>query len=245
MTHKTCSKKTCKQINPQPGDNFHKNKSAKDGLNSECKSCKNEREAEYREKNRPILRIRSKKSRTKNPGYAKEWRLKNPEKFKANQKRSKDKNREKIRKDGLDYYYKTRERQLALGKKRRDANPEKERARGRKFRQENKGSVNNRCARRRSKKAKATPIWSTKEDSLKIKTFYDEAARLTKETGIKHDVDHILPINGETISGLHVHWNLQILPRNLNIRKGNRILIEGSELYNECEKNKKFPPNYL
>ena len=244
MTTKSCSKETCLMQNPQPLENFHKNKNAKDGRSSICKNCKNLSEAEYRKTHKKEIAARGKTQRDKNPDYMKNWIQNNKEKHAKIQKKSKDKNREKIRKDGLEYYYNNREHQLALAKKRRDENPEKEQARGRKFRQENKGSVNNRCARRRSKKAKATPIWSTKEDSLEIKTFYIEAARLTKETGIRYDVDHILPINGKTISGLHVHWNLQILPRNLNVRKGNRILKKGSDLYNECEKFKKFPLTY-
>lgn len=41
---KSCSNKDCKQLNPQPVSNFHKNKHHKDGLTSQCKHCKSEKE---------------------------------------------------------------------------------------------------------------------------------------------------------------------------------------------------------
>lgn len=238
---KNCSRDTCKMTNPQPLDSFHKNVRAKDGHSFICKSCKKEYEDEYRKNNKDAIKVRAKIQRDKNPDYLRGWIEENKEQFAKIQKKSKDKNRQRIRKENLEYYYENRDRQLEIAKKRRDGNPLKEKAKGRKFRQENRGAINAKGARRRAKKYQATPKNLTTEDLLLIKDFYIEAARLTKETGIKYDVDHILPIQGENVTGLHVPWNLQILPRTLNIRKGNRILVEGSDLYNECEKANKFP----
>jgi hypothetical protein len=67
-----------------------------------------------------------------------------------------------------------------------------------------------------------TPAWLTDADYEAIKAFYAEAIRLTAETGIPHEVDHIIPMQGRTVSGLHVPSNLQVVTRTANRSKGNK-----------------------
>ncbi len=75
-------------------------------------------------------------------------------------------------------------------------------------------------AKRRALTRSAMPSWTNRQD---IKAVYTEAARLTMETGIHHDVDHIVPLCHPNVCGLHVHWNLQILTRQENRRKANKF----------------------
>lgn len=87
----------------------------------------------------------------------------------------------------------------------------------------NPGAMAAITAKRRSKKKSAAPKWLTTENLKDIKSFYEKASLLTLLTGIKHEVDHIVPLQGRSVSGLHVPWNLQILTKSDNLSKGNTL----------------------
>lgn len=86
----------------------------------------------------------------------------------------------------------------------------------------NKGKVNANTALRHAAKMKRTPSWLSKEDKLTIKCFYQLAAMYNRESDQKWHVDHIVPMQGETVSGLHVPWNLRVIPAVENMKKNNR-----------------------
>ena len=81
------------------------------------------------------------------------------------------------------------------------------------------------AARRRTFKQKATPPWLTKEHFEEIQEFYTLAQELAwlNEGEVFH-VDHIIPIRGKNVCGLHVPWNLQLLPATKNLRKSNKLI---------------------
>jgi hypothetical protein len=76
-------------------------------------------------------------------------------------------------------------------------------------------------AKRRAAKLQRTPLWLTQTHHKQIDRFYREAAEVSKLVGEFYHVDHIVPLQGKTVSGLHVPWNLQILPAKENLSKGN------------------------
>jgi len=77
------------------------------------------------------------------------------------------------------------------------------------------------AALRRAAKLQRTPAWLTDKHRKEIAAIYKRAAQITARTGIAHHVDHILPLQGKNISGLHVPSNLQILTETENKTKGN------------------------
>ena len=56
--------------------------------------------------------------------------------------------------------------------------------------------------------------------------FYTEARQKTVETGVKHEVDHIIPLISDVVSGLHVPWNLQILTTFENRSTSNNVDLQ-------------------
>ena len=74
--------------------------------------------------------------------------------------------------------------------------------------------------KREAAKKKRIPPWA---DLKAIERFYHDAKTMTELTGEPWHVDHVIPLQGKTVSGLHVHTNLQILPGRENSSKNNRF----------------------
>src|ERR1035437_8848022 len=132
------------------------------------------------------------------------YKINNEEKVKASKDKYVENNKEKVR-ESKDKYIKN--------------NKEKSDQNKRKWEKNNPGKMNAKTAKRRAAKLQATPKL-TKAQHKEIQAFYIEAVRLTNTTGISHEVDHIIPLQGKTVSGLHVPWNLQILTASENASKG-------------------------
>lgn len=71
----------------------------------------------------------------------------------------------------------------------------------------------------RTAKLNARPVWLTKKQRSKIKQFYTKASKMEGD----YHVDHIIPLQGKNVCGLHVPWNLQVIPAKKNISKGNKF----------------------
>lgn len=119
------------------------------------------------------------------------------------------------------YYAEHREEALAASKSWRASNKAKHAAYCKQFKEANKGYYNQyyggAVRLRRANLAKACPIWLTEEQKTAIKAVYEN-------TPLGLVVDHIVPLKGKNVCGLHVSWNLQYLTREENSRKGNRLV---------------------
>lgn len=102
----------------------------------------------------------------------------------------------------------------------RQANAERVKQGYRTWAKANKARINALIAKRNAIKLKATPPWA---DHSAIRAIYKEASRLTAETGIRHEVDHVVPLRHPRVCGLHVAANMQILTSDENKRKSNQF----------------------
>lgn len=75
-----------------------------------------------------------------------------------------------------------------------------------------------RAKKRQCQKLKATVAWSNEQ---KIASIYLQSQRKTLETGLQHSVDHIVPLQGTNVCGLHVEGNLRVILSKTNKRKAN------------------------
>ena len=121
-----------------------------------------------------------------------------------------------------DYYEKNKEKVLARNKKYAERKPDVLRKAKDNWKRKNPSAVVALTAKRRSSKLKATPLWLSESQLKEIKDYYWLAKDLEAITGETYHVDHIIPLQGKDVCGLHVPWNLQVLPSDLNISKGNR-----------------------
>ena len=199
---------TCKI--EKDSSHFHADRRRADGLVSQCKPCTSEKKRSYYLANTEAIKARNAKYYSENAQALKasrdEYYLANTQAVKA--KRAK-------------YYLENAEAERARNAKYRAENAEAERARNAKYRAENLESYTSRDTARTAahNAAERCPAWSDKDV---IREVYAEAFALKCISGISYHVDHILPIRGELVSGLHVYSNLQILTPYENKSKNNK-----------------------
>lgn len=138
--------------------------------------------------------------------YKRAWRARNIEKVRAGWRESKRRTAgsEKERLTKRAYYLANRERLLAYGRAYQAAHPEISAAR---------------CARRYAAKKNRLPVWADRQD---INNVYKRAEVLSK-SGVRYHVDHEIPLQGKTVSGLHTASNLRVIPWYENLSKKNRF----------------------
>lgn len=91
------------------------------------------------------------------------------------------------------------------------------------YRENNRGACNAKWMRRYANKKQRTPAWLTHAQHKQIELEYALANWCSTVMGEPYHVDHIIPLQGKTVSGLHVPWNLQVIPAKLNQQKSNTL----------------------
>ena len=189
----------------------------------ECRPCKSIKVKEWKAKNKERVALHNK---TYLENKSDEW--KESRKLKSRLSVDPIKNRAKVsawQKGNREHLNaKTRKRRQRLDVKLKDSEQT------RRWRSENPDKARASVRKRQAKRLKATPFWLTDQQNSDILYFYSLARECELLTGDKYHVDHIIPLQGKNVCGLHVPWNLQVLPADINIKKGNKINAKFSEL---------------
>ena len=82
------------------------------------------------------------------------------------------------------------------------------------------------------KAALSAPPWV---DRKALRRLEAKAREMTRKTGIKHVLDHLVPVDHPYVCGLTVPWNLQVIPQKVNCAKGNSFHPDQSDAFDECE----------
>jgi len=162
--------------------------------------------AQYYQQNREHLLQRRAQYRQENKDRIAQYNQENKERSNQRNAQWRQENKEHTLQYATQYYQQNKERVSRRKAQYRKENPEKGRAH---------------CAKRRASKRNATPPWFNSEHKQQCDALHAEAIRLEREKGVQYHVDHIYPLLGKTVvdgkyqhtsCGLHVPWNMEVLP---------------------------------
>ena len=155
---------------------------------------------------------------------AAEYRRRYPDKIKARKALYNTRNKEKVKAYNSAYARAHKDKRAQYTRRWMADRPDRIREYKSRYYRKHRQKCLEKTYERREYVRRATPPWADREA---IAAVYAEAARLTEETGIPHDVDHIEPLRGRDRCGLHIHWNLRPLPAHQNRKKSNRTNDHG------------------
>ena len=168
-------------------------------------------------------------NKQKNREYQREWYHNNKESAQASCKKYKENNKEKValqqkisiakwKEKNPDYYSNWWKNNKEKARAYRQNSPTRALIQ-KQWRENNRGYCNYHTRKRQRRIIISTPAWANQD---KIKNLYVESAKLKKDTGVEYHVDHIIPLHGQFVCGLHVETNLRIITAAENLRKGNK-----------------------
>lgn len=198
MESKICTKCKTQKLFSE----FYKKKNGKFGLRATCKGC----ELEYRLAHREEMRAYSKEHHLRTRDIKLKRYIDNREEIAKKAKEYSLKNKDKISERMKDYYQINKK---FISEKKHQ------------YYLSNQNAIKDKTIKRDLLKKHRIPNWANLN---KVNEMYKLARKLTKQTGIQYHVDHIIPLQGETVSGLHVENNLRIITAFENISKKNKLI---------------------
>jgi len=153
------------------------------------------------------------------------WRVSNPEKHSASMRKWMENNRELHGTRVKRWQAANKDKVREDAKKWVAANPEKVKAKTLRYIKKHPEAYTARAVASVAKRAKRVPQWLTSDDWWIMREAYKLAKLRTQMLGFIWEVDHIIPLRGELVSGLHVPQNIQVIPKALNRAKRNQYIV--------------------
>lgn len=202
---KSCAK--CKQ--QKPFEDFYRYSRSSDGRQSYCKVCTGAATSAY-----------SKDPRRK--AYLKKYKEDNRNKELKRSAEYRQKNRQALKEKGQEYVASNPQKVSESKRNYRERHRGRVRESSKRYRELNRPKYARYRALRRAREKQAQPSWLTSEDLARMDLMWGLRELKSFVEGVEYEVDHIVPLRGETICGLHVPWNLRVIPKEENRRKLNR-----------------------
>lgn len=219
---KRCAK--CALVKPE--SEFHRRKNKR---HSYCRVCIGAYKRSHYLRNRERVLAVNKTWAERNPENIKRrsaaWYAENTARHKALTSARHARHREEINAAHRDWYAQNKEARALSVKAWRQEHPEIVKSIRKRYVENNPDKILARGVLAQAYRGRAAPKWLTAEHKAQIRKFYAIARWAMEETGEAYHVDHIVPIRGKHVCGLHVPWNLQVLSASENQRKSN--LFEG------------------
>lgn len=193
--------KSCTKCgNQKPITEFYKRKNGMNGLSPCCKICESIYQKKWRKNNPELVKKTILKHKDNQSRIGKVWYEKNKDKKNKQSRMWSLENKDRHKKMIREWLLKNRHTQKNWARE----NPEKNAAK---------------AARRRAVKKNATPLWA---NNSAIDNIYLKSKELTIESGVTHNVDHVVPLVSGIVCGLHCQDNLRIITQFDNYSKNNR-----------------------
>lgn len=195
-------------------DQFGKEPRMRDGHTSHCKECRNALTRAWVASEAGSKRVKE---------YSQEYYEQNKEREQAQGLEYHRKNRAailpKMRERAVDRYRENEEHQAKC------------KAYARSWRVNNRAADNCLSRQKQMRKRQAMPKWLGAIQKAQIREFYEVAVAISMQTGVEHDVDHIFALKGKSWRGLHVPWNLRVIPSKENNQKLNKPAKEFAHIF--------------
>jgi len=180
---------------------------------------------QWRAKNRDRLSSYARAYNATHKDQKRKWETENRTRVLESKRKWRESNatyRARQKKYMAEWHRKNAERRLAYSRDYYNMNKEQRAAYKRCWRAQNSHKHAASEAKRDSAKLQRTPLWLNQAHFAEIEGQYHFAKVMERITGAKYHVDHIVPLQGVDVSGLHVPWNLQVIPARENVVKGNK-----------------------